>query len=253
MWLVLSSSSDASGIWAWQGLKQWGLSPLEFVTAESLASCSRWEHRLHGNAAQLKLTLSDGRVLDGSGIRGVLNRLHAPSPLAFQSAAPSDREYAQAELFAFYLSWLNSLSGVMINRPTPLGLSGPWLHPSEWMVRAAKAGLRTPVYRQSSRDSETHSHNGHSGNHFSVSHQPSMQNLIAFGGEIFGGAVPADVAQACGRLLKDVEAGLLGIDLYMDDQGRWTFASANPAPDLRLGGMPLLGRLAQILVLGERP
>lgn len=245
MWLIFSSPSDPSGIWARQGLRQLGLAPLEFITPESLAVHCQWEHRLGSAGAFLKIALADGRVITTSGVRGVFNRLYAPSPLALQAAVSSDRDYAQSELLAFYLSWLNCLPGVVINRPLPSGLCGPWLHPSEWMLCASKSGLRTPVYRQSSRDPG------------SLPPQPMMgrnttvQNIIAFDGEIFGGSVPAGVAQACNRLAQQTRAEMLGIELSADEHGRWIFAAATPAPDIRCGGMPLLRRMAQVLVSGE--
>jgi len=251
MWLVLSPSSDASAIWAWQGLGQLGLAPLEFVSAEDLASALTWQYRLEAGTTCLQVRLADGRVLNSAQIRGSLNRLHMPSPLTLQSAAPSDREYAQSEFFAFYLSWLHSLPGVMINRPRPLGLSGPWLHLSEWMMRAARAGLRTAPYRQSGRDSANEivmPERQSFGSAHRVAH-----HLIAFGGEIFGGCVPAEVAAACGRLAKDVDAAMLGITLFVDEFDRWTLAGATPSPDLALGGMPLLRRMAQILLSGGLP
>lgn len=248
MWMVLCSAADAAGIWAWEGLRQWGLTPLELVTAESLAAAYHWEHRLESGQPYLKITLRDGRVLKSTEIRAVLNRLQAPSPRTLENAAHGDREYAQAEMFAFYLSWLHAIPGAMINRPKPMGLSGAWLHASEWMLRASRAGLRTPVYRQSGRDGE--SSRRRQGCGASVEERTG-QRVIALRGEVFGATVPARVAKACGRLAEEVDAELLGIDLYEDRRGQWVFAGATPAPDLRLGGAALLRRMAQILSAGE--
>jgi len=246
MWLVISSSSDPSGIWSWQGLRQMGLAPLEFITAEGLASGCQWEHRLGSDGTSLRITLADGRVISSSAVRGVLNRLCAPSSRAFDRAAASDRDYAQSEMYAFYLSWLHSLPGTVINRPVPSGLSGPWLHPSEWMMRAARAGLRTSVYRQSSYDGAAATQPGM----YLPADPRMMNNVIAFEGEVFGGLIPDSIAQACIRLLEGSDAAMLGISLCTDDHGRWTFAGATPMPDLRCGGIPLLRHLAQTLVSG---
>src|SRR5215469_6525369 len=106
MWLVLCSSADTAGLWAYEGLRQLGLRPLELVTSECLAAGSRWEHRLDNNNVYLKIVLSGGRVLCSSQIRGALNRLVTPSIEAVRHTMSSDREYAQAEFHAFYLSWL---------------------------------------------------------------------------------------------------------------------------------------------------
>ncbi len=246
MWLVLCSSADASALWAYQGLKQMGLAPLELVTAESLACGSRWEHRLNSTSTQIRITLSSGVVVDGARVRGVLNRLHAPSEYATQHAVPADRDYAQAELLAFYLSWLHALPGAVVNRPTPIGLCGPWLHTSEWAIRACRAGLRMPVYRQSARDDHRR------GSRSAPTENAVMQSVVALRGEVFGGEVPDSVAHACGKLATEAETEMLGIDLSLDCNGQWQFASATPSPDLRLGGPRLVQRLAQILVQGAR-
>jgi hypothetical protein len=250
MWLVLCSSSDAAALWAYQGLTQLGLAPLHLVTAESLACGRRWEHRVDSNASEVKITLSNGQEIESAEIRGVLNRLHAPSEFTSLRAVPSDRAYAQAELLAFYLSWLHALPGVVINRPSPQGLSGPWLHASEWTLRASRAGLRTCAYRQSSHDAA----NGPQPSPCrSFSRERAMaRSVIALHGQIFGGALPAGVEKACSRLAADVETEMLGIELNPCGNREWAFANASPAPDLRLGGAPLLARLAQLLMEGER-
>ncbi|MFZ0962665.1 MAG: hypothetical protein WAO35_17485 [Terriglobia bacterium] len=247
MWLVLCSSTDPSGLWVYEGLKQLGVAPLELVLAEWLAHGSRWEHRLDGSGTHLKISLPDGRVLCSSRIRGAINRLLAPSPGVAEQAAASDKEYAQAELQAFYLSWLKGLPGVVINRPMPIGLSGPWYHPSEWACRAHRAGLPAPAYRQSSHDALEQGYR-------SLAPQgAAMLTLIAFRGEVFGGRVPEPTARACAKLAQEAGMEVLGIQLYADEHGEWNFAQATPSPDLSIGGAPLLQRLAQALTQGGCP
>jgi len=246
MWLVLCSSSDSAGLWAYEGLKQLGVAPLELVLAEWLAYGSQWEHRLDVSGTHLKITLPDGRILCSSRIRGALNRLFAPSPEVAQRAIPSDKDYAQGEFQAFYLSWLKGLPGVVINRPTPIGLCGSWYHSSEWVYRASRAGLRTPAYRQSGRDAVDQGYR-------SLAPEGATRlSLITLRGEVFGGQVPETVACACRKLAEEAGTEMLGIELYAEN-GEWTFANATPSPDLTLGGLPLLQRLAQTLTQGERP
>jgi hypothetical protein len=250
MYLVLCSTSDPSGLWAYEGLKHLGIAPLELVLAESLAQpATRWEHRLDRTGAHIKIALPDGRVLCGSRIRGAINRLHAPSPVPALRAAESDREYAQAELHAFYLSFLNALPGVVLNRPTPSGLCGAWHHASEWAVLAGRAGLPVRTYRQSASDAPEQ---------FYVPQPPEGVvpcTFIAcagqvFGSELYGVQLPESTVQACSRLAATAGAQMMGIDLYLDAQGGWNFASATPSPDLRIGGMPLLRRIANQLTEG---
>jgi hypothetical protein len=259
MWLVLCSSSDAAALWAYQGLQQLGLAPLHLVTAESLACAARWEHRVDSGASEVKITLSNGQIIESAKIRGVLNRLHAPHEFTALRAVAPDRAYAQAELQAFYLSWLHALPGAVINRPSPLGLSGPWLHASEWTLRASRAGLRTCTYRQRSHDAAEElqpapcrTFNGERAIRERASRERTMaRSVIALHGRIFGGALPADVEKACSRLAADVETEMLGIQLNPCGNREWAFAGANPAPDLRMGGAPLLMHLAQRMTEGE--
>jgi hypothetical protein len=244
MWLVLCSSSDTSGLWVYEGLRRLGVKPIELVLSEQLAFGSRWEHRLDGSATQFKVTLPDGRTLCSSEITAAINRLLTPAPGFDQQAAISDREYARAELQAFYLSWLHALPGVVINRPGTVGLCGPWYHPSEWVCRASRAGLKVPVYRQSTYDTAQRGY---------ASLAPkgaTTMNVIAFRGEVYGKHVAEPVARACAKLAEQAKTELLGIELYATQNGEWTFANATPCPDLSIGGMPLLRNLADALTQG---
>lgn len=244
MYLVLCSSSDTSGLWVYQGLRQLGVGPIELVFSESLAFGSHWEHRLQGGVTQFRVTLPDGRVLCSSRIQGAINRLLAPAQGNERQAAASDREYAQAELYAFYLSWLQGLPGILINRPGVLGLSGPWYHTSEWVCRASRAGLKAPVYRQSAHDTAKRGYES------LAPEGATTINLITFRGEVYGGRVAEPVARACAKLAKDATTGLLGIELYAGQNGEWAFASATPWPPLSVGGTPLLRSLAEALIHG---
>lgn len=248
MWLVLCSSSDMSAHWAFQGLAQMGLAPLQLVTAESLASARAWEHRVNSSGAEVTITLANGALIRSSQVRGVLNRLVAPSDFTARSAVEADRQYAAAEMQAFYLSWLHSLPGIVINRPSPLGLCGQWLHASEWTLRAGLAGLGTCTYRQSARESAAIA----DARRASLSRERSAaRHVITLREEVFGTQVPEDVAHACTRLAKAAKTELLGLKFNCREGDEWSFADATALPDLRPGGTSLLRRLAQILVLGE--
>ena len=249
MYLVLCSTSDPSGLWAYEGLRHLGVAPVQLVLSEWLTQNTRWDHRIDRSGAHIKIKLPDGTLICGSRVRGAINRLVGPHPMIAQQAASSDREYAQAELQAFYLSWLNALPGVVINRPTPVGLCGPWYHASEWALRAGRAGLNVQRYRQSAHDAP---------DKFYLPQVPEgvvARTFLALGAQIFGGEVygivlPEAVRQACTKLALDAKAEMLGINLYHDAEGRWSFAGASPSPDLRLGGLPLLQRMAQQLTQG---
>lgn len=239
MWLVLCSSNDAPALWAFQGLSQAGLSPVELVTVESLGYCRRWDHRLQAKGDSTSFTLPDGRIIESRRIRGTLNRILAPATIQLAAAVPEDRGYASQEMFSFYVSWLKTLPEPILNAPVPQGLCGRWRHITEWLWLSAQAGLETPGYRMSSRDVPD------VGQQVAVPGQ-TARTAVVVGDTVFGADLPSDVAASCVRLAELAGVKTLGIDLYYENS-RWTFASATPMPDFRLGGWPLLEKLAHIL------
>jgi len=234
----LCATTDLAALWAARELAARDLQPLELVTAEALAYCRRFEHRVVSSRSTIEITLSDGRVIDGAAVRGTLNRLHTIPSAHLTGANAKDRQYAEQELFALYLSWLHALPGVMLNRPMPRGLSGEWRHISEWVWLAAQAGLLTLPYLQSDSRPASIPH----------AHPPAACcSVIAVNGRCCGAAAPPPVVDGCDRLLRLSGAGLLGIDFDVTPDGDWIFSHATPFPDLRLGGAELLDALIQVL------
>ena len=246
MWIVFCSSLDHSALWAFEGLQRRGLAPLELVTAECLGVARLWEHRVGAGGAHLKISLQDGRTLCSSRIRGALNRIAAPSNALIQHAVEADREYARAEMQAFYLSWLHAVPGNVVNRPTPQGMSGSWRHISEWAAIAARCGFPVPRYRQTDLDPIERGY---------ASLAPAgakVANLVVLDGVgVFGAAVPEKIADACQSLARTERNEMLGIDVYQDAAGEWLFAGATPTPWLQSGGEPLLDGLFTLLTRNQ--
>jgi hypothetical protein len=152
-----------------------------------------------------------------------------------RKANAADLLYAQEELFALFLSWLYGLPGLMINKPTPQGLNGAWRHLSQWMLLAQQAGLPTPTYQMSDRESS---------DPWPESGCLALDTVIILNGECFGVPVPEHIREGCARFHKLDGTSLLGIDFTISGDGQWLFTGATPAPDLRLGGDPFLDALA---------
>ena len=239
MWLLLCSENDTSALWAREGLRRRGLLPLELVTAESLLQGCTWEHRVGIAGASIVITLADGRVINNETVRGTLNRL-THVPMRSLTGAP-DHDYAAQEYAAFFMSWLYALPQPVINSTAIQGLSGAWRHASEWVSLAAQAGLPTPLYRQTSEDT--------------IDERREMRTLfpagspttlfITVGDRVVGPPLPSEIRAGCLRLAKLAQTRLLGIELAAGNSANsWVFAGATPAPDLRVGGEPLLDALA---------
>ena len=243
MYLILCSAMDASAQWAASGLAGLLPGPLELVLTETLAEGATWEHRVEGDATHLKATLADGRVLCGSRIKGVVNRLMAPTPARTRWPNEAEQVYVQGEVHAFYLSWLQGLPCVMINRPSPTCLGGRFFRVSEWLYRAAKAGLKIAPYRQTNDD-------GGDGYSLPVPDGAVLQSVVVAGSCVFPAWMPATVKAGCVQLAKDTGLDLMGADLYLDESGEWCFAGANSSPDLISGGTPLLEQIAAMLQRG---
>jgi hypothetical protein len=249
MWLVLCDASDASAILAFQALRARGIAPLETITADALSLAEEWEHRVEGDAASVRFRLQDGRAFEGGALRGVLNRLYTAPTWHWRAAAKVDQEYVQQELIAFFLSWLNALPCPVINRPTPQGLCGRWRSEAEWVCLAQRAGLPVAPYRQSSYDRIDEMR----GEKRLIAQGTATRTVIVVEGIVTGASVPVpdDVKQACLHFAKGSETGLIGLDFIDGAAGPWTFAGANPMPDLRWGGPALIDALATALAMQE--
>jgi hypothetical protein len=93
----------------------------------------------------------EGKVLAQSEITGVLTLLPCVSEQDLPHIVPADRSFVASEMNAFLLFWLSSLQCPVLNRPTPMCLSGPSWSKEYWVHRAAQAGLPVrPVHRCSS-------------------------------------------------------------------------------------------------------
>lgn len=228
MWLVLCEAGDLAALRARRGLLARGLAPVEVVTAGVLACALAWEHRVGTWGASVRITLAGGRVLDGASVRGTLNRLVAAPTAHLVRATPADREYARQEVGALFLSWLESLPGPVVNRPSPQGLCGPLLHRSEWAALAAHAGLPAVPYVEAGGEP--------------VPEPWATTAIVA--GEAFAG--PPEVAEGCRRLAALAGCALLGVGLSLTAEG-WALAGATPLPDLAAGGEAVLDALAVLL------
>lgn len=240
MWLVLCERRDLAALWAYRGLSRRGFDPLELVSADVLACALHWEHRLGADGVRTELTVAGGRTIRSEEVRGVLNRLVAIPDDHLRGAPAAERAYATQELFAFFVSWLNGLGSRVLNRPVPQGLSGPWLRLSEWLALAARAGLSTPPYRRTSRQSPA----------FGYEPPPvagRLRTVLVVDGGVVGERVPSSVEAGCVRLSELAGTAILGVDFGRNGDERWAFAGATPLPELRGGGERALDLIAAAL------
>lgn len=237
MILVICEESDGGALWAANRLCCQGLA-VAIITGADLATAERWVHRVGQAGAVFELDLADGRHLSGREIRGVLNRLSYLPADWIQRVGGVDRDYAIQEMYAFYLSWLHSLPGPLLNPPTPQGLCGNWRHPSVWVALAGRAGLVTPTYRQSSDDDPDAFWN--------PAMVPAPTTVFVVAEQVIAPPMlPEQLQNPCLRLAKTAGTTLLGIDFTLNTAGEWCFVGASMMPDLFRGGEPLIAALAE--------
>lgn len=240
MYLVLCSAADKSARWAYEGLRKRGVKPLELITSEELAYSRLWEHRVGEETPSIKIVLADGRTVSSGEVSGVLNRLLSAPKTLVNFAQGGDRDYALQELTSFYLSWLETLKGEVINRPEPQGFCGRWRHNSEWAILAQRAGLPAPPYRQCADDDPA---NGYGG---LAPKNAKLQTVVVLKGKLFGATMPQKIESACLRFAALAENDLLGVSLFEAGEREWNFAMATPYPDLISGGEELISHLSKI-------
>jgi hypothetical protein len=227
--LILCSDGDTTAQWTYARLRSLGCADLEIVTSGDLAYSLRWSHRVKSDGSAVDIHLADGRQINLASLEGVINRLNWPSRVLIDRAVRDDQDYAYSESFAFYLSWLHALPGKVFNRATPQGLCGTWRSAAQWAVLAGRAGFHVEPYRECENDWER-----------SLPYGRTLTSIVLFEGTPFGQQVPEEIEAPCHALFALNGTSLLGIDLYQSEEGRWTFHSATPLPNMCLGGTLLL-------------
>lgn len=233
--LLLSEPHDASAEWLADGLAAREVA-VEAVTTTELLGAKRWEHRVGCAGVQLEVELGDGRLIESGALHTVINRI-VGIPIELLPVTEEDREYAHQELYAFWLSWLEGLPCRVLNRTTPLGLSGPWLSNAEWAMHASRAGLPTEPLRLDGRPPEP------------AHHLDDVVVVVVAAGAVFGPPGAAGLVEGCRGLAAAAEVEMLEVRLKPSSSsaGELCFAGATTLPDLRLGSDPLLDHLARSL------
>lgn len=154
--LLLAHSHDVMAIRIYARLrKKYPEEDIQLVVAESLAMAPFWIHQLLDNPApslpETSIQLANGKSLQIGKATVIFNRIHFAPMLHFTNSEEVNRHYAEMEMTALWLSWLQSLSDLLINKPSPRNLAGPGFSRAEWIAHAMKAGIPTVSFEQSSQ------------------------------------------------------------------------------------------------------
>lgn len=242
MWLIVTDSADQVGPWLATGLRERGLEPVELVTLGELLVDTTWVHTVGAEGASFVAELPGGRRIDSRHITGAINRISHIPPQALPLSDPDDREYANAEQHAFFLSWLASIRAPVLNPPAPRGLGGSWRPPSEWFWLAHQAGLPCEPFRMSSRQP---------GDGAWRPPPWTGPSAITVGTEMVDTGITDELRQGCINLAFLSNTPLLGVQFRHHRDGTLLFAGANPRPQLELAGTAVIDALAYVLKAKE--
>ncbi|GKS59668.1 hypothetical protein YTPLAS18_31950 [Nitrospira sp.] len=252
---MLCHSADRSAVRVYCALRdRLGRDAVHLVSSEQLMIAPHWRHALERDRVASTVTLADGRRIDPDSLSLVFQRLQRVEIAQFAHAKPSDRDYAQSEMQALLLSWLEGLPCPVVNRASPRGLCGAERSLVEWLVLAARVGLPVRGYelvsdaRRSTRR-ELAAHLAREGTGASEPPQllrPELlgrgpvqwlervegtsYRLIVAGARCYGAPPDIDPA-ACVKLARLSGEHLLEIRLGRA-RGEWRVCSATPVPEL---------------------
>lgn len=118
--------------------ERWKNYDARLLTCDDL-SVSGWRHFL--NAEESDVAVVSGQIVDVAAIEAVLIRwpgIFAPELIQI---AEHDRDYVATEMMAFLVSWLTNLRCPVVNKPTPVNLTGPAWRLEQWTHVAAQLGI----------------------------------------------------------------------------------------------------------------
>ncbi len=109
-------------------------------------SAPGWVQHLRDPAADTAVI--SGRRVSQREITGVLPLVSCVFEEELTSIVVEDRAYVAAEMTSFLLCWLNRLPCLVLNRPVPPCLSGPFWRPERWIQLAAQTGVPVQASRR---------------------------------------------------------------------------------------------------------
>jgi len=240
MIVILCHPGDVSALWLARSMRELDAA-VELVTVEELVYSRRIVHRLSDSGDSGSIVLADGRTLRPEMIAGLVNRVSYVPTQHFANALPSDRAYAEAELSAFLLAWINGVAGRVINPPLPFALGGAAFTLPALMHFAAMAGLPTWGYRASAEPRDD-----------PRPPPPPTHAAVVFDGRTYGTLLPRVLLDGCRRFAALTGASLLQVQFRQyagvdrdSHRARFRFVGASSAVDFRLGGKPLARDLAR--------
>lgn len=216
MIVIFASSYDTS---AASLAAKWAANNASLLTCDDLSRAG-WRHYL--GSEEKSTAVISGRVVPVAEILGVLIRWPGVFAQELTQIQDADQNYVAGEMMAFLISWLTTLSCPVINRPTPLNLTGPAWRPEQWTHAAARLGI--PVHTM-------HRHVGNNANEQRGDDLFSSPVSVTVAGERCFGNVDEDLFRQARRLAEAANVSLLKVYFSGPEPGAF-FAGTDLIPEL---------------------
>jgi len=238
MIVILCHPGDDAALWLAATMRELGGAGIELVTVEELVYSRRIVFRSNDDGDSGSIALADGRTLRAETIAGLVNRVSYLPTQHFARALAEDRAYAEAELNAFLMAWINGVAGRVINPPLPAALGGGTFPLPTLMHLAAMAGLPTHSWRASAAA-------GNDAGDDATPRWPTTHAAVVFDSRIFGMLLPRAFQDGCRRLAAMAGTPLLQVEFNQSERDGFRFVGATGAVDFRIGGKALARDLAR--------
>jgi len=124
---------------------RWKNYDASLLTCDDL-SVTGWRQFLNDNGTNRAVV--SGQVVDVTNIDGVLIRWPGVFAQELVQIAAHDRDYVASEMMAFLFWWFSTLNCPVINKPTPVNLTGPAWRLEQWTYLAAQLGMQVKTARR---------------------------------------------------------------------------------------------------------
>lgn len=197
--------------------ERWKNYDASLLTCDDL-SVTGWRHFL--NAEDTDSAVVNGQIVDVTDIEAVLIRWPGVFAQELVQIAEHDRDYVANEMMAFLVSWLSSLTCPVINKPTPVNLSGPAWRLEQWTHAAAR--LAIPV--KTARRHVARNMNA------APAQEPAEASVIVVGDRCFGDVDPLLLEQSR-QLARAADVSLIKVGFSGREAGSF-LAGVDLVPDL---------------------
>lgn|SRR5215467_10883199 len=245
--LIVGELGDVSATGVCSSLQQrHSHDSVRFLTSRSLGEAQWLSHRLSDDGVYSRVHTREGWDIKSDELGVVFNRLHFVDLRRFGQGAPADHEYANMEMFALLLSWLESLPCPVINAACPAGLSGACYRPFAIQRMAAEAGLPTlrfasttslrrfpppPKTRPCQIGFLSEGEQRNAGGIFIEQVGQSATSVLVVGNRILG-ELPSELHGPCLQLMKISALTIARIYFVesVEDDGLWKFSGLDSRP-----------------------